>query len=160
MTHDSQPIQNFYPEEATICYGCGRNNAHGHHIQTFWDGTTGTATFTPEAYHTAFPGVVYGGLIASIIDCHAMGTAIAAMHDRFGRTWSTDSLITCVTGNLNVTYHKPTPMGEALTVTATIDEITDKKAIVACSLTVNGVETVTARVVAVRVKARRDDALS
>ena len=148
-------IQDIYPEEAAICYGCGRNNQHGHHVRTYWDGTTGTATFTPEAYHTAFPGVVYGGLLASLIDCHCMGTAIAAAYDREGITPSQVHEITHVTANLNINYLKPTPMGVELILKATIKEITDRKAIVLCSVFANDVETVKAEVVAVRVPTRR-----
>ena len=63
--------------KAAICYGCGRNNEHGLHIKTHWDGEIGHATFIPKPEHTGFPGVVYGGLIASLIDCHSICTAVA-----------------------------------------------------------------------------------
>jgi acyl-coenzyme A thioesterase PaaI-like protein len=149
------PIQNFYPENTAICYGCGRNNADGLHIQTYWDGTEGVCHFTPREYHTAFPGVVYGGLLASLIDCHSIGTAIAAMYDAEGRAPGTDPEITCVTGNLNVDYLKPTPTGIELTLRAQIAERTERKAIVTCSVYAGEDETVRARVVAVRVKSRR-----
>ena len=147
-------IQDFYPDAIAICYGCGRHNQHGHHVRTFWDGTTGTATFMPEDHHTAFPGVVYGGLLASIIDCHCIGTASAAAYDRDGIDPATDHSITHVTGNLNVNFLKPTPMGTELTLKATINEITDRKAIVACSVFAGDLETVNATVVAVRVSSR------
>jgi acyl-coenzyme A thioesterase PaaI-like protein len=149
------PIQNFYNDNTAICYGCGRHNANGLHIQTYWDGTEGVCHFTPRDYHTAFPGVVYGGLLASLIDCHSIGTAIAAMFDAEGRPPGTDPEITCVTGNLNVDYLKPTPMDIELTLRARIEELTERKAIVTCSLYAGEVETVRARVIAVRVKSRR-----
>ncbi len=148
-------IQDFYPDDTAICYGCGRNNAHGHHVRSFWDGTTGTATFMPEEYHTAFPGVVYGGLLASLIDCHSIGIASAAAYDHEGIDPSTQHEITHVTGNLNVNFLKPTPMGVELQLKATIKELTDRKAIVTCSVYANDVETVRAEVVAVRVPTRR-----
>jgi len=148
-------IQDFYPDDTAICYGCGRHNAQGHHVRTFWDGTTGTATFMPEDYHTAFPGVVYGGLLASLIDCHCIGTASAAAFERDGIDPATDHSITHVTGNLNVNYLKPTPMGVELTLKATIKEISDRKAIVECVVIADDVETVNASVVAVRVPNRR-----
>jgi len=148
-------IQDFYPDDTAVCYGCGRHNKQGHHVRTFWDGTTGTATFMPEDYHTAFPGVVYGGLLASIIDCHSIGTASAAAYDRDGIDPETDHRITHVTGNLNVNFLKPTPIGVELTLKSTIKEITDRKAIVETVVIADDVETVSASVVAVRVPTRR-----
>ncbi|MCC6613857.1 MAG: PaaI family thioesterase [Anaerolineae bacterium] len=149
-----QPIQNFYSDNIAICYGCGRHNDHGLHIQTYWDGTTGIAHFNPQPYHTAFPGVVYGGLLASVIDCHAIGTAIAAMYDAEGRAPGSDPEITCVTGNLNVTYLHPTPIGLELTIRATIKTLSERKAIVEAAVIAEELETVQAEIVAVRVKSR------
>lgn len=148
-------IQDFYPDDVAICYGCGRHNEQGHHVRTYWDGTTGIATFTPEDYHTAFPGIVYGGLLASLIDCHAMATATASAHDQTGIALGSEDTITHVTGNLNVNYLKPTPMGVELTLKATIKEITDRKAIVDCVVIADDVETVSATIVAVRVPRRK-----
>lgn len=148
-------IQDFYPEDIAVCYGCGRKNEHGHHVRTFWDGKVGTATFLPEDYHTAFPGVVYGGLLASLIDCHCIGTATAAAYDKDGIDPSENHEITHVTGNLNVNFLKPTPMGTELTLQSRIKEITDRKAIVECSVFADAIETVRAEVVAVRVPSRR-----
>ena len=148
-------IQDSYPNDTALCYGCGRNNEQGHHVRSFWDGTSAKAKFIPEAYHTAFPGVVYGGLLASIIDCHTIGTATAAVYDREGLDPTLVHEITHVTGNLNVSYMKPTPMGVELTLIATIKELTDRKAIVLCSVYADDVETVKAEVIAVRVPNRR-----
>lgn len=150
-----QAIQDAYPDDIAVCYGCGRHNEHGHHVRSFWDGKTATATFMPEAYHTAFPGVVYGGLLASIIDCHTIGTATAAVYEKEGIDPNQKHDLTHVTGNLNVSYLKPTPIGVELTLKATIKELTDRKAIVLCSVYANDIETVKAEVVAVRVPNRR-----
>ncbi len=150
----NHPIQDFYNDEAAICYGCGRNNPHGLHIKTVWDGAEGVARFTPSAHHTAFPNVVYGGLLASLIDCHSIGTAIAALYDRAGYAPTEGEEITCVTGNLNVSYLKPSPIDAELVLKAHIKEITDKKAIVLCDIWAGDVLTVKAETVAVRVKSR------
>lgn len=149
-----RPIQDFYPSEAAVCYGCGRNNAHGHHVKTYWDGETGIARFTPEDFHSGYPGFVYGGLIASLIDCHTMGTAIAAKFDAEGIIPSEDVELSAVTGNLNVSYVKPTPMGVELVLKARIKELHERKAIVTCSVFADDVETVTSEVIAVYVKSR------
>ena len=68
-------FQDYYPEDVAHCYGCGRLNPQGHQIKSYWDGDETVARFTPLPYHTAIPGYVYGGLVASLIDCHGTGTA-------------------------------------------------------------------------------------
>lgn len=154
MNEQPLAVQDTYADEVAICYGCGRNNKHGLHVRTYWDGELGRATFTPRPEHTAFPGYVYGGLLASLIDCHSLGTAIAAFYDAAGREIGSDPVITCVTGNLNVSYKKPTPMGVELTLETRVKELTEKKAVVVTELYADGVVTVVGEVVGVRVPSR------
>ena len=71
-------FQDHYTDDFSHCYGCGRLNEHGHQIKTWIEGDETVARFTPRPYHTAIPGYVYGGLVASLIDCHGTGTAAAA----------------------------------------------------------------------------------
>jgi acyl-coenzyme A thioesterase PaaI-like protein len=152
-----KPIQDYYPDEVAVCYGCGRKNPDGLHVQTHWQGNEGVCHFTPKAYHTAFPGYVYGGLIASLIDCHSMGTAIAAAHEMAGLELTVDSGITFVTANLNVNYLKPTPAGVELVLRSRVEEMGEKKAIITTSLYAGEVECARGDVVAVRVPSRMLD---
>lgn len=149
-------IQDFYPDDIAVCYGCGRHNPKGLHIRTIWDGKEGVFRFKPKPYHTAFPGVIYGGLIASLIDCHSIGTAVAAAYDAEGRKPGTEPEITYVTGNLNVTYLKPTPIEAELELRAKIKEFQGRKAVIICSLFANGEECAKGEVLAVRVSSRRN----
>lgn len=149
-----KPVQDYYPAAIAICYGCGRENPQGLHIKTYWDGETGVCHFTPRAEHTAFPGVVYGGLIASLIDCHSIGTAIATYYTRMGTDPACDHTITCVTGKLDISYQKPTPTGTELVLTAQTRELGERKALVVCTVQAAGVETARGEVVAVRVQSR------
>jgi acyl-coenzyme A thioesterase PaaI-like protein len=151
---NNKPIQDFYPDETAICYGCGRHNPDGLHIQTYWDGEEGIGHFTPKPHHTAFPGVVYGGLLASLVDCHMVGTAIAATYQAEGRDPGSEPEITYVTGNLNVSYLHPTPTDTELTLRARVKELLPRKAIVACSVYAGEKECVRAELVAVRVASR------
>jgi len=154
MPEDTTPIQKFYNPDAAICYGCGYNNPHGLHIQTQWDGEVGHSEFNPRPEHTAFPGYVYGGLLASLVDCHSIGTAIAAMYDAAGREPGSEPEITCVTGKLSVSYHKPTPMGVTLKLECRVKELTEKKAVITTEIIANGEVCVTGETVAVRVPSR------
>ena len=72
-----QAFQDYYPENVAHCYGCGKSNPDGHQIKTYWDGDETVTRYTPRPEHTAIPGYVYGGLLASLIDCHGTGTAAA-----------------------------------------------------------------------------------
>ncbi len=143
-------VQDSFCGDHAICFGCGPDNPHGLHIRTHWDGKTGTFRFTPQDYHTAFPGVVYGGLIASLFDCHCIATAIAAAYAAEGRAPGTAPAIMFVTANLNVTYVRPTPMNRELTLTACVNETKGRKTVVAGTLTADEVVCATATVVAVR----------
>ena len=83
-------FQDAYPDDYSHCYGCGRLNPHGLQIKTVWDGDDAVTVFTPQPYHTAVAGYVYGGLIASLIDCHGTGTASAAAYRAEGRAMGTE----------------------------------------------------------------------
>jgi len=148
-----RPIQDYYPEAAAVCFGCGRNNPHGLHIQTLWDGSEGIFRFTPEPHHTAFPGVAYGGLIASLIDCHCIATAIAATCDAEGRAPGEAPQICYVTGNLNVTFIRPTPIDGELVLRARVTQLLEKKAVVTCHMYSGDLKCARGKVVAVRVPA-------
>lgn len=149
-------IQDYYPDDIAICYGCGKNNEHGLHIKTKWDGKEGLFRFKPKDYHTAFPGVVYGGLIASLMDCHSIGTAVAATYQAEERAPDTEPEIMYVTGKLTVSYIKPTPMDKELLLTAQVKELGEKKAIVTCSLIVEGETCAQSEAVVIRIASRRD----
>jgi acyl-coenzyme A thioesterase PaaI-like protein len=132
------------------CYGCGSNNPHGHQIKTHWEGEESVTRFTPEPYHTAVPGYAYGGLIASLIDCHSTGTAAAAMYRAEGREMDTLPPFRFVTGSLHVDYLKPTPIEGALELRGRVKEIRGRKVIVETTVFAQGVATARGEVVAVQ----------
>lgn len=127
-------IQDFYPEDSAVCYGCGRLNAQGLHIRSVWDGDQSICVFEPRPYHTALPGFVYGGLIASLIDCHSTGTAAAAAYRAANRAPGSLPAFRYVTASLHVDYLRPTPLGPPLIVRASIKELKGRKAIIECEL--------------------------
>lgn len=143
-------FQDYYPENVAHCYGCGRLNSHGHQIKTHWDGDETVTWFTPEPYHTAVPGFTYGGLIASLIDCHSTGTAAAAMYRAEGREMDTSPAFRFVTGSLKVDYLKPTPIAGVLEIRGRVREIKGRKVIVETSVLAGGVVTARGEVIAVQ----------
>ena len=143
-------FQEYYPENVSHCYGCGQNNTHGHQIKTYWEGDETVTRFKPEPYHTSVPGYAYGGLIASLIDCHSTGTAAAAMYRSEGREMDTLPPFRFVTGSLHVDYLKPTPLTDMMELRGRVKEIKGRKVIVETTVLVGGVATARGEVVAVQ----------
>ena len=143
-------FQDYYPDDVSHCYGCGSLNEDGLQLKSHWDGDETVAFFTPRPEHTAIPGYVYGGLIASLIDCHGTGTAAAAAYRQEGREMSSEPALRYVTASLKVDYLRPTPMGGTLEIRGMVEEITDKKVVVTETLSVDGKICVTGKVVAVK----------
>lgn len=141
-------FQDYYLDDYSHCYGCGRLNPHGHQIKSRWEGEESVAFFTPRDYHMAVPGFVYGGLIASLIDCHGTGTAAAATYRDQGRPMDSEPTLRFVTASLHVDYLAPTPMGTELELRAVVTEITGKKVIVDTQVMARGKLTARGRVVA------------
>ena len=145
-----QAFQDFYADELSYCYGCGRLNEDGLQLKSYWDGDETVATFTPRPYHIAIPGYVYGGLLASLIDCHGTGTASAAGYRAEGRTMGTVPVLRYVTAALQVTYLRPTPLGVPLEVRGRVKEVRGRKVVVEAWISAGGTVCVRGEVVAVQ----------
>lgn len=148
---DGAAIQDFYPEDFSHCFGCGRLNEHGHRLKSHMrnDGRV-VASFEPEPWQLSVPGFAYGGLIASLIDCHAMATAAAATYRAEGREPGSEPALRFVTASLKVDYLKPTPIG-TLELSAQAREVGARKVLVDVDLSAGGVVTARGEVLAVRI---------
>ena len=142
-------IQDFYPDDVAHCYGCGRLNPHGLHIRSSWDGDETIAVLTPREYHTAMPGYVYGGLIASLVDCHGTGSAALAAYRACGRGPGSSPPLRFVTASLKVDYLRPTPMGIPLMARGRIKEVKPRKVVVDIEVIAGGEVCARGNVVAV-----------
>ncbi len=128
--------------------GCGRLNTHGYHIQSIWAeaGERSLCTFSPASWHTALPGYVYGGLLASVIDCHATGTAAAIVHHA-----NRDSAYPrFVTASLTVDFLKPTPLAP-FEVEGRVASREGHRMVIACTLSAGDEVTVRGRVTVVEI---------
>ena len=147
---NEKAFQDYYPDDLSHCYGCGRHNSKGLQIKSYWQGETSVARLEPKDYHTAIPGYVYGGLIASLIDCHGTGTAAAAAYRAENRPMDSDPPLRFVTASLHVDYLKPTPLGVPLEVRGTVKEIKGRKAVVTATVSAEGEICARGEVVAVQ----------
>lgn len=147
---EEKSFQDYYAEEVSHCYGCGRLNKEGLHVRSFWDGEESVARLTPKPYHIAAPGFVYGGLIASLIDCHGTGTAAAASYRFEGRALDSKPGIRFVTASLKVDYLRPTPLGVELEARGTVKSVGKRKVVVAVEVFAAGTVCARGEVIAVR----------
>jgi len=134
----SKAFQDYYPDELSHCYGCGRLNKNGYQIKSYWDEDESVCHFKPEPYHIAIPGYVYGGLIASLIDCHSTGTAAAAKYREENRAMNTQPAFRFLTASLKVDYLKPTPINTMLELRGRITDIKGRKVFVKVDLIAEG----------------------
>jgi acyl-coenzyme A thioesterase PaaI-like protein len=125
-----------------FCFGCGADNHDGLQLQSAWDDDgTAIARWSPDAIHAAGPRhVVNGGIIATVLDCHGVVTAVADAHRREGREIGTDPEIWYATTALRVEYLRPTPLGPELTLRARVASVDGARSSVECTLEAEGKE--------------------
>jgi acyl-coenzyme A thioesterase PaaI-like protein len=150
---NEKAFQDYYPDELSHCYGCGRLNEHGLQLKSYWVGEETVAIFHPKPYHIAIPGYVYGGLIASLIDCHGTGTASAASYRKEGREMGTAPPLRFMTASLKVDFLHPTPIGVPLEVRGRVEEVKGRKVMVTATVSAEGEVCARGQVVAVQMPA-------
>ncbi len=146
-----ESIQETWPDEGTYCWGCGRNNEHGLQLKSYWDEDVTVASWTPKEHHLAFPGVLNGGIISTIIDCHGTGTANAYHH----RAEGTSGHYMHVTASLRINFLRPTPLNRPVTLKAKVRETDGKRTVVDCDLYSGETLCVQGEIVTVRVNFRK-----
>lgn len=150
-------VQDFYPDDFAWCYGCGRLNESGHQFKTRLVGDEPVTEFTPSEQHSALPGFVYGGLIASLVDCHSTGSAaIFALRDA-GQEVGAGEAPRFVTAHLEVDYLRPTPL-VTLCVVGRLVTISGRKVVVDSEVSAGGEMTARGHAVLVRVRDSVDGA--
>lgn len=137
------------------CYGCGPDNPQGLRIKSAWgDGDEALCHFQPEAHHCAATSkFLNGGVIATIIDCHAVCTAIAHAYRRDGRPIGSGAAIWFATAQMDLQYRRPVAVSVPLLLVARVSGEEDKSCTLNVSLHSADKLCVEAQVEAVRVAA-------
>ena len=151
-TPTDHPLQDIWHNGT--CYGCGPANPHGLQIKSYWSETENAAlcTFQGQPYHNAgFDNVMYGGLVASLCDCHSIWAAIAVTYRHEGRDYGSAPSISYVTGNLNVSFRAPTPLDRAIVVKAHVQKVEGRKALIHTVVLAGETITAEAQVLAIRI---------
>ncbi len=140
-----------------VCYGCGSAHPRGLHIKSHWheDGVHVVSTHLPGADFHGWPGLVYGGLIAMLVDCHSNWTAMAYHYRAEHRAPDSKPRIDCVTGSLGIKFLKPTPMDVPLTLKARVEGEVARKSRVLCEVYAGAVLTALGDSIFVRVDTAR-----
>ncbi len=146
----NKPFQDYW--EKNKCWGCGSGNEHGLHLKSYWSGDESVSTFIPAGHHKAGPDhFLNGGIIATVIDCHSICTAIADAYREEERELNSEPFVWYVTASMKIDYHKPTPIADAVTLRARVEKREGKKTVVVCDLYSGGDKCAQAEVLAVRV---------
>ena len=143
----TQALQDRYAPHLA-CFGCGPANTKGLRIKSIPEGDEVVAHWRAEAHHEAFPGMLNGGIVGALLDCHSNWTA--AWH--LMGTSGADTPPCTVTADYHVKLLRPTPSGEPVTLRARVVEATEDRATVECTLESGGQVTATCRGLFVAVK--------
>lgn len=145
-------FQDLIPDN--LCYGCGPKNPQGLQIKSRWEGQASVCRYQPEVHQTAGPPqFLNGGIIATLIDCHSVCTAIADAYRQEGRKIGTEPHVWFVTAGLNITYLEPTPIEKPVELRARIESREGRKTVVHARLLSGSSECAHGEVVAIRVPA-------
>ncbi len=154
----TRAIQDAYPPEFAHCYGCGARNQHGHHLKSYLVGDETVARFTPDLmYSGGVPDHAYGGMIASLLDCHGAASAAAYAYQKEGRQIGEGPQpIRFVTASLKVDFKRPTPLGVELVVKGTLRSLEGRKAWIDLVLAADDMTCATGEMLAIRLPDRTD----
>lgn len=133
------------------CFGCGALNERGLQIKSRWEGDELVCRWRPPPHHVGHPGLVYGGTIASVVDCHAIWTALAT-HCRDTGTDLANVRAPIVTGRLTVNFLQPARIDADLVLRARVIDAGGRRATVRCHVLQDGQECAVAEVITVRLQ--------
>ena len=120
------------------CFGCGPNNDHGLQIKSYWDGDIAKCIWQPQPYHEGWSQLTCGGVIATIVDCHCIATAMATAYRNENRALDSEPRYLFATGSINIRYLKPASVTRPITLHARVTNIKyDKKYTLSCDVFVN-----------------------
>ena len=144
--------------EGNICFGCGKDHSEGLRIQSQWEGDIAVCHWEPQEKYSGWKGLLNGGILSTLIDCHCMCTSMAAAYKEEGRSLHSEPAYRYATGTMNIKYLQPTPSNQTIELRATVKEIKGRKTTLHCEAWVGDQQTASAEVIALRVyDSSRDD---
>jgi acyl-coenzyme A thioesterase PaaI-like protein len=144
---DGESLQDRYAPD-NRCFGCGPANEKGLRLKSYVEGEGVVASFRPEPHHEAYSGMLNGGIIGALLDCHSNW---AATHYLMKRSGSPTPPCT-VTADFHVRFRRPTPTSAPVVLHAHVVEGGADRATVEATLEAGGQVTATCRGLFVAVK--------
>ena len=134
MEHQhSISVQDKYAPNS-ICFGCGPANKKGLQIKSFKTEKGLQMEFETKIEHQAFPGIINGGIISTLLDCHGNWAATMALMEQ-----NEDENPPCtVTATFSLKLRRPTPLDSKLEIIAIVSELSEDRANVEMTLEANG----------------------
>lgn len=143
-------FQDYLP--GTVCFGCGNSNKQGLQIKSYWDGDIAKCHFQPAEHHVGWGQLTCGGIIATVVDCHSIATAMATAIRNEGRSLASEPKYLFATGSMNIRYLQPAAIDKPIEVLAQVTQIkNEKKYTVDCEVYVDNEKTADAQVIALLV---------
>jgi acyl-coenzyme A thioesterase PaaI-like protein len=142
-------FQDYVP--GNVCFGCGNDNPHGLQIKSYWEGDEAVCIWNSEEKYHGWRNIMNGGILATLVDCHCMNTAMAAAYRKEGRELGTAPHYRYATGTITVKYLKPTPNDAPVELRTQVLEQKGRKTVMHCDVYSQGTQTASAEVVAIRV---------
>jgi acyl-coenzyme A thioesterase PaaI-like protein len=146
---NSKYFQDHMP--GNVCFGCGAENPDGLQIKSYWEGEEAVCLFHSQERYHGWVKVMNGGILATLIDCHCMGTAMAAAYREEGRELDSQPYYRYATAEITVRYLKPTPNDRPIELRARVVGIKRRRTTLTCEVFVDGEKTAEAEAVGVRV---------
>jgi len=134
-----------------VCFGCGKNNHEGLKISSYWEGDESVCIWESQEKYQGWKGILNGGILATLIDCHTMCTAMAATYQAENRSMESEPIYRYATGTISVKYLKPTSNTKPIELRAMVKEIKGRKVVMSCIAKSDGEITAEAEVIAIRV---------
>ncbi len=142
-------FQDFMAEN--VCFGCGIHNDEGLQIKSYWDGDESVCTWNSQEKYHGWADLLNGGVIATLMDCHCMCTAMAHAYKLENRPLDSLPEYRYATGTLNVKYLLPTSNNHPVELRARVTEVKNRKTVLWCDFYSEGKKTAEAEVIAIRV---------
>ncbi|MFK7904764.1 MAG: PaaI family thioesterase [Chitinophagales bacterium] len=135
-----------------VCFGCGKDNHDGLQIDSYWqENDEIVCVWHSQTKYQGWKGILNGGILASLIDCHCMGAAMAAVYKAENRNLDSQPVYRYATGTISIRYMRPTPNDKSIELRAKVLEIKGKKVTIHCDVWVERKKTAEANVIAIKV---------
>lgn len=142
-------FQNHMP--GNVCFGCGTDNPEGLQIKSYWDGDESVCNWHSKKHFHGWPSLLNGGVMATLVDCHCMCTAMAHAYKIEDRPLDSEPHYKYATGTLTIKYLKPTSNDHPVELRAVVMEVKGRKTTIHCDIFSQGELTGKAVVIAIRV---------